>query len=496
MADRLTESNIPFIKKFKTADNYYIYDVHTNEILKVDELTFELAEHWGKFPSRDIIKKFQGRYSLERIEKSLEHSHKANSQEGLFLTTRPEKLQVPWSTDDIKKHLDTSLEQLILNITEDCNLRCKYCVYSGIYKHQRVHSKKFMDWPKAKKAIDFFLNRVKETKEIAVGFYGGEPLLNFQLIKKCVPYIKNRTKNKNLHITITTNGTVLTKESSEFIVKNKIILLISLDGPADIHDRFRQFKNGKGTFNAIKQNLIRLRNLDSSWYRLFISFNAVLSPPYSVAEIDRFYNHDILFKNNKVQLSDIDNLDTDFFDQFDPSSVKYDEMEEMKNRFVQICVNDGRPKDVFLRALFERGLIKIHQREPSKSLPKTFYPNGICLPGGRRLYVGVDGTFSMCERVNTDIKIGDINQGFDYEKIHYLVSKYSEMSSEDCCNCWCIRFCPSCFSQATGKELDIDRKREFCGTVKSGTEQDFVMYSRILEKNPKALDYIKDITFI
>ena len=116
-----------------------------------------------------------------------------------------------------------------------------------------------MDFETAKKAIDFYLKRSEKADQLALSFYGGEPLLEFELIKKCVSYILQRKGDKKILFTMTTNGTLMTEDVIEFLVKYEFNLMISLDGDKKSHDINRRFKTGKGSFDIILENLSRLK---------------------------------------------------------------------------------------------------------------------------------------------------------------------------------------------------------------------------------------------
>lgn len=155
-----------------------------------------------------------------------------------------------------------------LSITHNCNLGCSYC-YSG---------KKFnkeMPWETAKKAVDFSFNAKPEGDSIEFGFFGGEPLLKFKLIRKIVAYIRKKEQelSRMVNMQITTNGTLITPEILSFIKQEEIGLCFSIDGPKQIQDKERRYKNGKSSFTKVINNLkTSLDKLDK------IQVNAVYSP--------------------------------------------------------------------------------------------------------------------------------------------------------------------------------------------------------------------------
>ena len=230
-------------KTFRTYKHPYLYDRHTNSLVVLNEEEFQELRNVeiGKLPWEEstIVKKYQDFGMLQEIV--------------------VEKIEHP-CTQIVEHYLNTRLNQLTLQVTQQCNLRCAYCAYSGIYEGNRTHSCLRMDWDTAKKAIDFFLSRTPETSRVVIGFYGGEPLLEFELIKKCVEYAKSQVEGKEIRFNMTTNGTLLSDEVVDFLVENDVMLSISLDGSEEEHDANRKFVNGKGSFSTIIKNIMRIKD--------------------------------------------------------------------------------------------------------------------------------------------------------------------------------------------------------------------------------------------
>lgn len=284
--------NKSFIFKFKTNRFNYIYDINTNEFLRVDEIIWDIVDFIYSKTENEIIKEFSIKYPSEVIKSSIEKIKKAIKEEGLFLHTRPEELKF-YHIDEIKDKLNNDLHQLTLVVTEQCNLRCKYCVYSGNYYYERTHSNRKMPLDLAFKAIDFLFSHARDSAKIYISFYGGEPLLEFNLVKKCVEYVKvkNEMAHKDINFSITTNGILLNNEVINFLISNKIGLIISLDGPEKIHNRYRVFPTGNGTFEIIIKNLFKLRKRNKEYYDKYVGFNTTITPPYDLFELYNFFNH-------------------------------------------------------------------------------------------------------------------------------------------------------------------------------------------------------------
>ena len=150
----------PFIHCFKTAKEYYVYDVNTDKIIQVSFETYNFLENniWDEKAEREIEKLIN---------------------EGYLKRTRVEEVK-HFATDFLESYLENRMNQLVLQVTQKCNLRCSYCVYSGDYKN-RNHSQKEMSWETAKEAVDYLYGHSMSSEDIYISFYGGEPLLMFRV---------------------------------------------------------------------------------------------------------------------------------------------------------------------------------------------------------------------------------------------------------------------------------------------------------------------------
>jgi uncharacterized protein len=155
-----------------------------------------------------------------------------------------------------------------LSLTHNCNLACKYC-YSG------KTSKKDMSFATAQKIVDFVMKIALPGRRAEFSFFGGEPLLRFDLIEKIVGYIraKESETGKPVSLSVTSNGTLLRQPILEFFKKEAIDLCVSIDGPAQVHDRNRVHKDGRGSFLEVVKNLqMAMGCLDA------VQVNAVYGP--------------------------------------------------------------------------------------------------------------------------------------------------------------------------------------------------------------------------
>ncbi|WP_054644819.1 radical SAM protein [Thermoanaerobacter thermocopriae] len=246
----------------------YIYDNDTGLIFNIDNSFLMLLNEIRKdgFSENKIYNNYNLEYYDFFFKKYI------GMQKSISIQSRKK-----YTVKDIEKHIETyGMKQLIFNITEQCNLRCKYCIYSDHYPYHHSYSDKAITFEIAKKAIDLYMHYFKKVYDYypkrrpIFTFYGGEPLLEFEIIKNIVEYILSKYRTYNPMFNMTTNGTLLSDKTLRYINNIKdFYISISLDGPKEEHDRNRIFPNNKGTFDLIYANLVKVNKLyPSLWENL------------------------------------------------------------------------------------------------------------------------------------------------------------------------------------------------------------------------------------
>lgn len=274
-------------KCFQTPKGCYLYDRYSNSVIRVNTEQYD-----------ELVKIEAG-----LAEPSSSHVINELQEKGICLPGEVEDILHP-STPFLSHLLQHRISDVILQVTQNCNLRCGYCVYGGNYKN-RTHSPKTMDFELAKKAIDFGMERSQESSNFVVSFYGGEPLLAFDLIKKCVAYAKENIQGKELHFNMTTNGTLFTTEIMDFLVENNFQLLISLDGDRESHDANRVFKSGKGSFDLIMQNVRNFKARHPSYVAERVQFNTVINPKTNPSCFDEFFSVSAVFQDTHIMFNEV-----------------------------------------------------------------------------------------------------------------------------------------------------------------------------------------------
>jgi len=153
--------------------------------------------------------------------------------------------------DEFKDKAFPSVTRIEMFLTENCPLRCDYCFVEGKNDYKKMNEET------AKKAVDFLIRESADKKDINIIFFGGEPLLEFDLIKKITEYANNEAgkRNKKISYDITTNGVLFTEERLRFFQQNGIKFLLSIDGDAETHNRHRKTAKGKGSFELVMEKL-------------------------------------------------------------------------------------------------------------------------------------------------------------------------------------------------------------------------------------------------
>lgn len=395
--------------------------------------------------------------------------------------------------NNLKELLDQGCRQLILEVTEKCNLRCKYCIYGDETGNFRGFGARQMDFDIAKSAIDYFIEKSDKEQDLMMSFYGGEPLLNYKLIVMATEYAKKKLGNR-ISFNLTSNLTLMNKEMATFFSDNSFRITCSLDGDAETHDQNRIFKNEIGSYEKTMNGLKLLYEVYDKDKRKYIGTNSVISPPYNKGKFERlnnFFNklpfidsesprsvsyegRDIIAIDSSL-LPNVDLVSANSNDKFDLASWEYEKVYE-------------KHETVFSDMLDE-GLKEIHNRRISDIPFIDSGLNACCVPGIQRLYVSTEGEFYACERIGNSPAIGDVKNGISFDSIKkYYVDDYSQMSKENCRKCWAIQLCNVCYARCFDSDgVDMKRKKILCEGCRSQMYKLLILYHTILEEQPDLL---------
>ena len=459
---------------FKTAKEYYVYDVNTDKIIQVSFETYNFLENniWDEKAEREIEKLIN---------------------EGYLKRTRVEEVK-HFATDFLESYLENRMNQLVLQVTQKCNLRCSYCVYSGDYKN-RNHSQKEMSWETAKEAVDYLYGHSMSSEDIYISFYGGEPLLMFRLIKEVVEYVKREYCQRTVHFNLTTNGTLFTPEIVQYFIKNNIQIMFSLDGPKEVHDKNRIFAgSNRGSFEKLRDSMKMIYSMDRKYYKKNVSFNTVLDPQNELRTIYEFLDKDRLISKNLSRISVLNDNYTDKQCEFSGEFVEEQEYEYFKcflsklkrinEKFVARAV-----KEEFDNEMRE---IKQHEEKMQEEISKVNHHSGPCIPGAKKIFVTAEGNIYPCERVSeiSEVsKIGDIKKGIDKNKVLNLLN-IERYSQDRCKDCWAYQHCTICIACADDtKNISNKEIEKHCWKVRGGFEEAMKNYCTLKELGYKFEEY-------
>ena len=238
------------VHQYKNNGYDIVLDVNSGAIHVVDDVTYDVIEMYATrenvadTSAEEIVTALSGKYGKEEVEEAIDEVQTLIKNEELFTKDTYENYMM-----DFKKR-PTVVKALCLHIAHDCNLACRYCfAEEGEYHGRRA----LMSFETGKKALDFLIANSGNRRNLEVDFFGGEPTLNFQVVKDLVAYGREQEKihNKNFRFTLTTNGVLLNDDIMEFANKEMDNVVLSIDGRKEVNDYMRPFRGGQGSYDVI-----------------------------------------------------------------------------------------------------------------------------------------------------------------------------------------------------------------------------------------------------
>ena len=340
------------------------------------------------------------------------------------------KYNPQFESETLQEKRDETLEGLVLNVTESCNLNCSYCIFSGNYMGEHKHNPSKMDFETAKKGVDFFLP--KAAKPILISFYGGEPLNNIELIKNIIDYTMKEYSSENVSFSMTTNFYDAEKHFKTIVDRN-MNLLVSLDGPKEIHNENRVHQSGEPTWDKIMKNLVALERYNPGYLEHHVGASVTCAKTENLGRIVRFFLEESPIKVFRIGGVEKKGLKETTLEMSSPSA-----MNELSLEFLKYVEEERVIPDTH-RLLFEQQLSLMTMRS-KKKLPEQIKLGGSCYPGKRKLYVDTNGKFYMCEKFGERMPIGDLNEGIKQDLVDSAIEEFTIIRDELCTNdCWAQR---------------------------------------------------------
>lgn len=376
-----------------------------------------------------------------------------------------------------------NLSQLTFEVTDSCNLKCKYCGYGELYGDYDERTNKKLSVKKAINLLEYLCKcwRSDRTnsyrKNIHIGFYGGEPLLNMDFVKEIVSWIeKVNISACNFLFAMTTNG-ILIDRYIDYLVQHDFHVLISLDGNKE-DNGYRVDHFGKSSFERVYHNVMGIKTSYPFFFEHNVSFSSVLHNKNDYSSIVEFFQKEF----GKIP----------FVSELNSTGIRFDKKDEYirmynsKLNSINSALNSEKLKDTLFMDTPETAILcsYIHSHSGNvfqnyKDLLldgtiKRWFPTGTCLPFGRKLFVTVNGRILPCERVSHEYSLGFVDELGVFIDLDEVTQKYNSWYDKyvpQCSKCYNNNTCKHCMfynSDLNGKakcdafmdKLDFERYRE------------------------------------
>lgn len=423
------------IHKFNMDGINIVMDINSGAVHIIDNEAYEILDFYKELDKEKIINKLSDKYDKEDIKKAYEEI-KELEDEGLL-----------YANDQYINHKqfenrEQVIKALCLNVAHDCNLKCSYCFASqGDFGGER----KLMDYETGKKSFDFLIKNSGNRRNLEVDFFGGEPLMNFDVVKKLVKYGREQEKiyNKNFRFTITTNGILLNDEITDFINEHMHNIVLSLDGRKDINDDMRPTINDKGSYDIIVpkyQKLIEKRGDKEYFVRgTFTRQNLDFSK-----DIMHFYDLGMT-KTSVEPVVD---------DESNPFALREEDLPKIFEEYELLAKEYAKKKINKEKFTFFHFMIDLNQG------PCIIKRITACGAGTEYISITPEGDIYPCHQFvgNQDYKLANLYDDKIVLKQN-LVKEFKNAnvySKEDCKNCWAKFYCSGgCHANALNFNKDV-----------------------------------------
>ena len=387
-----------------------------------------------------------------------------------------------YTSESILKSL-SNINNLVFEITRNCNLSCVYCINGSLYSSQIPTKEKSLTFNDLKATIDYLspLWNSNYNKSpfhaVSIGFYGGEPLLKYSLIKEFVEYCKSLNLKRSFNFSMTTNA-ILLKEYIDFFVENNFNITISLDGD-EIGHSYRIFRDGKNSFKSVYDTLKYIMGKYPNFWKTNISFNSVLHNRNSVNSIHEFIYNEF----NKIPaIHSLNNSGVryEMLSIFNKMYRSYDYSDRSKssNLMQKRFTSDSRILNLCKFLLrYSRDQYFDYESLLYSSNVEINSSTGTCFPFSRKIYISSDRNILVCEKINHKYSLGRINGNGSFSlDLDYIAKKYNSLYEKmfaNCKSCYMLNGCSQCIFQLDS----LDSDKPICWLHKSERQMiDYIRY--------------------
>ena len=414
------------IHSYKLGGLNIVLDICSGSVHVVDEVAYDIIGLYESESKENIIAQMLEKYAdrddvtKEELELCFEDIEELKAQGKLFSEDTFEPM-----AGDLKKKSAGIIKALCMHIAHTCNLNCSYCFASqGKYHGDRA----MMSFEVGKQAFDFLIANSGTRRNLEVDFFGGEPLMNFDVVKELVAYARSIEKDhgKNFRFTLTTNGVLIDDDVIDFANKEMSNVVLSLDGRKEVHDRFRVDYNGKG-----------------SWDKIVPKFQKLVD----AREGRNYYMRGTFTHHNPDFLEDIKEMLSLGFTELSMEPV--------------VCAADDpsalTDEDIAVVMKQYEDLAELMLKKHKEGDGFTFYHYMIDLKGGPCIYKRISGCGSGTEYMavtpwgdlypchqfvgEEKYKLGDVWNGVTNTEIQNEFAECNVYTREECRKCWARLYC-------------------------------------------------------
>lgn len=432
------------IHQYKNNGYNIVLDVNSGSVHVVDDVAYDVIGLYETKDKKDITKIICEKYSGENItEKELEELYDDLEQmreDGTLFTEDDYKEGVI----DFKQR-QTVVKALCLHIAHACNLSCRYCFAGeGEYRGDRS----LMSFEVGKKALDFLVKNSGSRRNLEVDFFGGEPLMNFDVVRQLVVYGRSLEKehDKHFRFTLTTNGVLLDDDIIDFVNREMDNIVLSIDGRKEVHDRMRPNKNGDGSYDLILDKFKKVaesRNQQKYYVR------------------GTFTHYNLDFVEDVLHLAD------EGFEQISVEPVVAGPEEPYairKEDIPVICEGyDKLAKEMIKREKEGRGFNFFHYMIDLTGGPCVYKRLSGCGSGTEYLAVTPWGDLYPCHQFvgNEEFLLGNVDEGIVRTEVRDEFKLCNVYAKEECRNCFAKFYCSGgCAANAYNTHGDINQPYE------------------------------------
>jgi uncharacterized protein len=467
---------------FKYRGDFLLFDLSTGATCRLNEFTFDainvLAEHdWP-----EAVQQLNTRFPDLQVQQLRDCIAELQGL-GFFRQTKPLRPRQDKQLNVLWRHHPRSIQMFV---AQTCNLACKYC-YAENQGSNAVGQ--LMSWDVAEATINHLVQASGSRRDLTITFFGGEPLMNVDLIVRTVNYCKEVSKStgKRFAFTISTNGTLLTEDVRAFLNSHGFTMLVSLDGYADMHNAQRPFRDGSPSYQKVLENatamLATFREQGQTWR---IKARANLTSQYHDMKRTTKAIEDLGFTT--VGLAAIRTCCGSTAGSSD-SGLNAKDFEELDLAYestiddVLAAMEAGRELSPYARRWIGKAFQHVVKRVTTLGL--------ICGVGRNTNAVDCRGSIYPCHRyVGMEAyRLGDVWSGLDREKTMAYYSRCNETAITNCQGCWlrfiCAGACPWERSHPTDGVLTPTEPE--CGWRHRAAERGIWLYHEVRERFPEYL---------